>query len=43
MSGVEFEDVVSVAVYGRLDLFEKIFVAEEPKVAPHRFPYCSNP
>ena len=43
MSGVEFEDVVSVAEYGCIDLFEKIFVAEEPKVALHCFPYCSNP
>jgi hypothetical protein len=28
--GVEFEDVVSVAVFRRLDLFEEILVAEEP-------------
>ena len=42
LCGVEFEDVVSVAVFGCLDLFEKIFVAEQSKVAPHCSPYCSN-
>lgn len=41
--GVEFEDVVTVAVFARLDLLEEIFVAEDPKVAPHCFPYCSIP
>jgi hypothetical protein len=40
---VEFENVVSVAVFSGVDLLEEVFVAIEPKVAPHYVSYCSNP